>query len=62
MKKSRRNPWAVAALATVGLSLLVGCSSGPFGNKGREMEELRRTRDKEIKEMESGSSVRKAGT
>ncbi len=43
----------VGALA---LGLFAGCS-GPSGSTRREMDEVRRERDKEIAEMEAGSKA-----
>ena len=43
-------------VGTLALGLFAGCS-GPSGSTRREMDEVRRERDKEISEMEAGKKA-----
>ena len=46
-------------LGAMTAAILAGCAGGPFGNPRREVDEVRRTRDKEISEMEAGRKTAK---
>ena len=58
MKKSGLRVWCATLLCALGVALLAGCSN-PRGVDRREMDDLRNTRDKEVKEMASDVEARK---